>query len=246
MTTPFDAFGPGIVILTRTDLAVSTPINVGYSQELSVDFSGNIKELHGQSQYPLDAARGTVKVSGKLKAATLSGIAFNTVFFGNNFVTGGIKWNPSEVSVISGGAVTVVNASTFDQDLGVVDSVTGLPYIKVASAPAVGQYSASNVGVYTFNTSDTGKTVLITYTSTVTTGQKLVLANQLIGSSPIFQLDYYTTRNNKALVLRFNQCQASKIMMASKMEDFVMPEFDISMFANSAGNLGTIFFPEIS
>jgi hypothetical protein len=249
MTTPLDAFGPGVIIVTRTDIANSTPVNIGYAQEFSPEFSGNIKELFGQNQFPIDAARGTVKVTGKIKAAVLSGLAWNTAFFGSSFVTGGIKWNPLEaasVPAVSTYTVTVINAATFDADLGVVYALTNLPFVKVASAPAAGQYSVSGVGVYTFAAADASAAVLINYTSTVTTGQTLTIANSLLGSSPSFQLDYYTSRSNKAFVARYYQCQSAKISFAAKLEDFIMPEFEVHMFANSAGNLGKLYFPEVS
>ena len=248
MTTPLDAFGPGVLIVTRTDVANATPVNIGYAQEFQPEFSATIKELYGQNQFPLDAARGTVKVTGKIKAAVLSGIAWNNVFFGQTTTTGGIKWNYQEAAAIPATPyqVTVVNSATFDKDLGVTFAATGLPLVKVASAPATGQYSVSGAGVYTFAAADTTLGVLITYTSTVTTGQTIPLTNQLLGTSPTFQLDYYTTRNNKALVARFNQCQANKIAFAAKLEDFIMPEFDIAMFADSSGSVGKIVFPEVA
>lgn len=248
MTTPLDAFGPGVIVVTRTDVANSTPVNIGYSQEFSVDFAGNIKELYGQNQMPIDAARGTVKITGKIKAAVLSGVAWNNVFFGNSFTTGGIKWNPSEAGSIptTPFQITVINAANFDADLGVVSAVTGLPLTKVASAPITGQYSVSVAGVYTFAAADTGQAMLISYTSTVTTGQKLTLTNTLLGTAPIFQLDYYTTRNSKAFVARFYQCQAAKLTIAAKLEDFMMPEFEVHMFTNAANQIGVLYFPEVS
>lgn len=249
MTTPFDVFGPGIAIVTRTDVANSTPVNIGFAQGLSVDFSANIKELYGQNQYALDAARGQTKVSGKMTAAVVSGIAWNSVFFGESLTSGGIKWNPGEAGAVPGVStytVTAANAATFDQDLGVTYAATGLPLTKVASAPAAGQYSVA-AGVYTFAAADANAAVLLYYTSTLTgTGQTLTINNHLLGTSPTFRLDYYTSRSNKSLVLRLNQCQLSKLSIATKMEDFAMPEFDFTAFVNSAGQLGQITFPEVS
>lgn len=253
MTAPFDAFGPGVLIATRTDVTPSTPVNIGYSQEFTVDFAGNIKELYGQYQLPLDAARGMVKVTAKAKAAVLSGIAWNSVFFGNTFTAGTAQWNFQEAHTVTSGTMspsTVTNAATFDQDLGVVYGTTatapGLPLVKVASSPAAGQYTCTALGVYGFNASETNP-ILITYTSTVAgSGQTLTISNQLLGVSPTFQLDYYTVRNNSQLVARYFQCQSSKITLPAKLEDFIMPEFEMSLFANAAGQLGKLYFPQIS
>jgi hypothetical protein len=244
-----DAFGPGVCIVTRTDVANATPVNVGFAQSVNFEFNGNIKELFGQNQFPLDAARGTVKASAKVKAAVMSGLAWNGVFFGNSFTTGSVKWAFGETGTIptTPFQITVTNTATFDKDLGVINASTGLPYVKVASSPATGQYSVSGAGVYTFAAADTGKSVLINYTYTsASTGQTLTINNQLLGSSPIFQLDYYTIRNNLPFVARFNQCQSNKLSFASQLEDFIMPEFDISMFADATGTVGKLYFPEVS
>ena len=253
MTAPFDAFGPGVIVVTRTDVANSTPYNIGYAQEFSVDFAGNIKELYGQNQMPIDAARGTVKVTGKIKAAVLSGFAWNTVFFGNSFSTGTLTWNTNEKHTVTAGVLSpaaITNAATFEADLGVVydaaATTPGMPLTKVASAPAVGQYTVSGVGVYAFAAGETNP-VLINYTSAVAaSGQTLTISNNLLGTSPNFQLDYYTARSGSAFVVRYYQAQAAKITIAAKLEDFIMPEFEIHFFANAAGNLGKLYFPEKS
>jgi hypothetical protein len=250
MTTPFDAFGPGVLVVTRTDVANSTPVNVGYANTFNVQFQGSIKELYGQNQLPLDAARGTIKVTGKITAACLSGIAWNNCFFGDTFTSGGIQWNLNEAHSVPGTTpftVTATNGATFDQDLGVTYAVTGLPFTKVASVSAIGQYSVNtSTGVYTFYSGDASAAILLTYTSTVTGGQTLAINNQLLGYAPLFQLDYYTMRNNAALVARFYQCQLASLNLPAKLEDFMMPEMEVHMFANTAGQLGKLYFPQVS
>ena len=250
MPTPFDAFGPGAIMVTRTDVANSTPVNIGYANEFTADFAANVKQLYGQYQYPIDAARGTVKVTGKMKAAVLSGLAWNTVFFGNSFTTGSVSWSIDEAATIPGTPyqVTVAQAANFDTDLGVRFATSNLPLVKVASGPTTGQYSVNSAtGIYTFAAADTTKTLLINYAYKLpSTGQTLAITQQLLGASPVFQLDYYTIRNTKPLVLRFPQCQANKITLAAKLEDFIMPELDIEMFADSTGTLGKMYFPEVS
>lgn len=252
MTTPFDAFGPGIVIVTRTDVANSTPVNVGYAQGINFDFSGTTKDLTGQNQFPLDVARGAVKVTGKMNSAVLSGMAWNTVFFGEQFATGGIAWAPDEVGTIpSTGPYTsvVANGATYDQDLGVKFADSGLPLQKVATGatPATGQYAVSATGgTYTFAAADSGRPILRTYSYTTTTGQTLSINNHTLGYSPKFQLDYFTSRDGKALIARYYQCMGSKIALASKLEDFMMPEMDFSVLANSAQQVAKIYLPEVS
>ncbi len=67
------AFGPGVLIGTRTDIANATPINFGKAQEFQLDLQFNKKELYGQSQFPLTVARSLAKATGKAKMAQVSG-----------------------------------------------------------------------------------------------------------------------------------------------------------------------------
>jgi hypothetical protein len=252
MSVPAAIFGPGIVIVTRTDIANGTPINAGYAQEFSIDLSGNTKELFGQNQFPLVQARGTIKATGKLKNAVLSGIAMNNIFFGQSFAAGGFDWNVQEAGVVGTTTYQTVNHSTFDQDLGVTYAATGLPLQKVASSPAQGQYSQS-AGTYTFNAADSGASVLVTYTNTDTGSgvakQQLTVANKPIGFSPTFQLDYYTNLNQpgaEPYAIRIFAAIAAKLSMGFKLEDYMMPEFDFAFFANASGNVFEAVFPQVA
>lgn len=256
MATPLAAFGPGILIVTRTDLAIPVPINVGFAQELTLDFSGTVKQLFGQNQYPLVAARGTVKATGKWKAAVLSGIAWNNAFYGNVLsTTGTIQWNVGSTITTSTLAATnqVGSSLTFDADLGVTYSVSGLPLQRVTTGlEAAGKYSVGSTapGLYGFATADQGVAIKVTYTNTTSAvGQNLIVINQPIGFTPTFQLDYYTSLNQpaaKPFAVRLYACVGEKTTMASKLEDFIMPEFDFSIFADNQSRVIGYNFPEIS
>lgn len=244
------AFGPGILIATRTDISNPTPINVGYAQEFSPDMSGNTKMLYGQNQFPLAAARSTIKATGKFKSAVVSGLALNTLFFGQTLATGGQNMVVDEAATIPGTPyqVTVSGSATFVGDLGVRYASSGLPMIRVASGPTVGQYSVS-AGVYTFAAADTLLDVLINYSKTVLTGASMAITNTIIGLTPTFQLDYYTSfayPTQKAINLTLYSCIASKVTMPFKLEDFMIPEFDFDFFALPNGNVFKISFPDYS
>lgn len=257
MSTPLAAFGPGIAICRRTDIVNGVAVNVGFAQELSLELAGTVKELYGQKQYPIVAARGTIKATGKLKAATLSGLAWNNLFFGQGFTTGGLLWNIDESGVIptTPFTITVTNAATFDADLGVKYATTGLPLQRVtAGSEAVGKYSVTESGAskgkYVFSTSDAALTVLLTYTSTIAGGQQMIVTNQLIGSTPTFQLDYYTNLNQpttKPFIVRVYVCVGSKIIpLMGKLEDYTQPEVDFSFYANASDQVMNLVFPEVS
>lgn len=249
MPTPFAVFGPGSMYVTRTDIANSTPVNIGYANDLTLDLSFTTKDLYGQDQLPLQSARATTKLTGKAKAAVVSGLAMNTVFFGQTFTTGTEAFDFQEAGTIPGSGpytVQVTNHATFSKDLGVLYATTLLPLVKVASGPTVGQYSVS-AGVYTFAAADTGLNVLISYTNTVSaSGQTLSVTNQLIGTTPTFQMDYATSNLGQTLIVRAYACIGAKLAMAFKLEDFMMPEFDFSIYANASGKAFDIFFPQVS
>ena len=243
------SFGSGVLIGTRTDIANVTPINFGLVQEVTIDQSASLKEIYGQYQYPLAGARGTIKTTGKAKVARISGMAFANLYYGIAPASGQLATSFAEAGSVPASSpytVTVANSSTFASDEGVVYAATGLPLTKVASSPSAGQYSVA-AGVYTFNSADEGKAVLSTYSYTISSsGQKIAVANSLIGTTPTFQALFYTTFQGQAITLQLNNCVSSKLSFGTKLEDFVMPEFDFSCFADSSGNVMTWSFAEVS
>ena len=245
------SFGSGVLLGTRTDIANATPLNFGLVQEVTIDESATIKELTGQFQRPVAIARGTIKTHGKAKVARISGMAFASLYYGVLPTAGQVATSFAEAETVAATTpfiVTVANSATFVADAGVLYAMTGLPLTLVASAPAAGQYSVNtSTGVYTFNSADAGKAVLASYTYTVSgAGQKFTVANQLLGTTPTFQAIFYTTFQGQAISLRLNNCTSNKLSFHTKLEDFIMPEFDFSCFADAAGNVMTWSFAEVS
>jgi hypothetical protein len=243
------SFGSGVLLGTRTDIENATPINFGLVQEVTIDQTATLKEIHGQYQFPLAGARGTIKTTGKAKVARISGLAFANLYYGLTPAAGQVATSFAEAGMVAASTpyiVTVVNEATFVNDAGVLYATGGLPLTKVASSPGAGQYSVA-AGVYTFNSADAGKAVLVTYTYTIASaGQKFTVANQLIGTTPTFQAVFYTTFQGQAVNLQLNNCTSSKLSFGTKLEDFTLPEFDFSCFADSSGNVMTWSFTEAS
>lgn len=258
MATPFAAFGPGILIATRTDIANPTPVNVGYAQEFSLEAAGTIKQLYGQKQFPLVAARGTIKATGKFKSAVISGLAWNAMMYGETaFATGGFQWNVDSTFSVPAGSSYIITAGTstsFDADLGVKYSTSGLPLQRVSTGlEATGFYSIGVSGglpnVYTFAAGDANKALKITYTTLTASGQSLIVTNKMIGTTPTFQLDYYTSLNQptaKPFAVRVYGNVMEKHALGFKLEDFVIPEFDFSLFADVQDRVYDFVFPEVS
>src|SRR5258707_3742886 len=123
MSTPLAVFGPGILIASRTDITIPSPVNVGFVQEFSIDATGTIKELFGQNQWPLAVARGTIKGTGKFKSAVGLGLAWSAIFYGNGLsTTSQIAWNLCSTlppCTASTAAVEVRSSVNLDADLGI-------------------------------------------------------------------------------------------------------------------------------
>ena len=243
-------FGAGVLWGTPlTDAAGNpitnpTPVQFGTLQDVSIDLSFENKTLHGQNQFPVAVGRGKGKVSGKAKFAQLNGSLINSLFFGQTLNTGII----GDVYDTTGATIpttpfaitpTVPSSGTWSRDLGVRDA-DGLPMTRVASSPATGQYSVS-AGVYTFAAADTGLTVFINYqyTATSTTARKSTVQNVLMGYAPSFRVDLSTPFQGKIATWTLPNAISTKMTIATKLDDFMLPEFDFEGFADSAGNVLT-------
>lgn len=241
------AFGSGVLMGVRTADATGaavtngTGINFGLVQEVTLDTAFNTKKLYGQYQFPVAVARGTATLTGKAKVAKISAIALATLFFGYQPSPGQLNTSVGEAATIPGSPyqVTVSNAANFVDDYGVIYAATGVPFVRVTSSPAQGEYSVNtSTGVYTFNASDTATDVLFTYTYTVSgTGFQWEVNNQLLGATPSFQAQFYTTFQGNPMNVKMYSCVSSKLSMPTKLEDFTIPEFDFDIFANAAGNV---------
>jgi hypothetical protein len=218
-----------------------TPVQLGVMQDISIDISFDLKELYGQSQFPVAVGRGKGKMTGKAKVAQVNGAALNSLLFGQTTTAGltadyydvtgaAIPTTPYQITIIP------PNSGTFAYDLGVRDA-NGVPMTRVASAPATGQYSIAGA-VYTFAAPDTTKTVFISYqyTAASTTSLKSTVRNLVMGQAPVFKGDLYVPYAGKSMILTIPNCVASKWTLATKQDDFAIPEFDFSGFADAAGN----------
>ncbi len=243
-------FGSGALWGTAA-AANPTPSQFGALQSVSIDFSANVKELFGSFQFPLTVARGTVKVTGKAQMGQLQGRVMNDLFFNGGSAAGQVNTMNDEVGTIGATPfqVTVANSATWTTDLGVTFQATGVRLTRVASSPATGQYSVA-AGVYTFASADTTKSVLIDYIYTIpTSGQLITVTNQLLGTAPVFKPVMSMNYQNPAgaaqqMCLSMNAATSSKLSLATKLEDFIMPELDFSCFVDASNTLCTLSLAE--
>lgn len=241
----------GIPLTDAAGAAITTPTPVlfGALQDVSVDFNFDVKELHGQYQFPLDVARGKGKIGGKSAFAQLNGAMVNSLFFGQTLNTGitGVKFDTAGSAIPATPfqiTVTPPDSGVFLEDLGVRNS-NGLAMTRVASAPAEGQYSVAS-GVYTFAAADTGKTVYISYsyTATVAGSKKISVQNQILGNVPTFKATFSMPYKGKQATIILPACTSTKLGFATKLDDYLMPNFEFSAYADATGKVVDMAFNE--
>ena len=237
-------FGSGSIWCTQlTDInaniiALPSPFLIGTMQDASVDFSSDIKPLHGQNKFAIAMGQGKTKISGKMKMARLDGAMFQSLIAGQAITTAtaGIYYDTTGSTVATTVTPTVPSGGTWVRNLTVRDG-TGLAYIQVASAPITGQYSVT-AGVYTFAAADVGKNVFIdfAYTATSTVNKTVLVKNTPMGLAPTFRVDFLNPKAGSTLTLF--AALISKFNFATKLDDWAIHEIDFEAFTDQlTGNV---------
>ena len=248
-------FGPGVITVTPNNVVNPTPVNVGLAQSISYDESSTNKPLYGQNRRAIAMGAGTIKASGKIVAARFSAVALGAMLFGVFPTVGQTTTAVAEaktIPAVTTFTLTVTNAvGVSDEGVMYASGVNaGVAFKRVASAPTIGQYSmVEATGVYTFAAADASAPVWITYNYTVAAASySLAINNPLLGPTVTFGLNIavYDPTNNKIGTWQINNAVISKFALATKLEDFAMPEYDYDAYANAAGAFGQWNFPDLA
>lgn len=210
-------------------------------QDANVDFSFTVKELLGNLEFPEDLASASKKVTGKVVTGRIDLGLLNQLVFADDFTEGHSAIATDESHVIAASPaddVSVVNASSFVQDLGVFyanqfNENNPIQLTPVSDSPAQGEYTVS-AGVYSFNGADAGQEVMISYEYTEATGHNLIVNNKIMGySRPVFQL-YLSQPYQGTNDLILYYCRATSLKIPEKREDYTILEIDFMTAANAA------------
>jgi hypothetical protein len=232
-------FGSGVFFVTRGDIPNGTPYQLAALQDITISFTGELRDLWSQGQFPIAVARGKTKIEGKGKYALISTPVFNSLFFGQTVQTGQTLTAFSESWNIAA-TITVSHASTFSFDLGVFAPLTGQRFT-LGTTLAAGVYTVNQTtGVYNFFSTDipVSPSVLpiqISYEYTAAGGFTLNGGNPFMGTTPIFRGDFYQPFGNFALNLTLYQCVATSISMPTVVDNFVINDFAFGAFAGPDG-----------
>jgi hypothetical protein len=231
--------------LIGTPVGVSgpvTPQRFGILQDVSLDFSADLKELYGQNRYAIALAPGKTKIEIKAKFAAIAGNLFNQLYFGATAAATETLFANQEAQTIPGsGAYTVAgsNAAHFLSDQGVSYASTGLPFTNVGTVTSAGQYISNN-GTYTFNAGDASAPIYLSYTYSSTGGVQVPIANIAMGVGPSFKIVLSQSFDGRQITYIFNQCQCSKLSFPTKQDDFTISELDFMVAADASGNIGSL------
>jgi hypothetical protein len=238
--TPYIQFGSGLLYVNPIGgnlASPAVPLRPLTLQDMSVDIGVDVKELRGQNQFPDDVADSDKKGTGKFSFGRVDIGLFNQMFFADTQAAGGTVMAPLEDSTIPATStyiITVVHSSTFVTDYG-VSFASGAALQRVASGPTAGQYSVAS-GVYTFAAADASTEVFISYSYTVpSAGSTLTVNNHIQGYGPIVELVFvhnYQTVSGVPSGIKLFAARVTKLNLAMKRTDYVMPECEFSFFAN--------------
>ena len=233
-------FGVGFL----TMLVGSQPIPIGVLKDVTIDESYTMKSLIGQSQFPLDIARGEGKLTGKATFASVNTLLMAQFMSGATTAAGNVAGVYLEgPAAPSSNTITAVHGATCKTDLGAWDTTSQKWLTWVASGPVTGQYSVNvATGVYTFAAADSAHLMALCYSYTIAaTGTTLSLANQLMGTNTYFQLALFENYSNSPIGgtsgLMLPNVVISKMSRAYKNSDFTGVTIDFEACANLAGQI---------
>jgi hypothetical protein len=236
-------FGTGYLFVNPiggNQAANPTPICVGTLQDINIDIDQKLKELFGSSAGADDVAPGNVSVTGKFTFGRFDPNLFAQAFCGIAPTTGvtQVQSESHSVPAVTPFTVQVANSATFKTDLGVTYESTGASLTKVTSVSAAGTYSVA-AGTYTFDTADEGANVVISYSSTNTSGSTVTVTRQFKGYAPAFEIYAENPYPNGTAGngIHIFSAKSGKLTLPLKQEDFTKAEIDFTAFYNNAGQL---------
>jgi hypothetical protein len=242
------SFTTGTLITKRTDVPGGPPALLGVLSEVTLEFNREVLRNLGQSGTAVLAASAEFQITGSAKFARFQATQFNTLFLGTQTLTlpnSMLDLTSGEDATIpaSPSDVTVAHASTFGEDFGVFNSVTGVQFTPTTGVPSPGQYAVA-AGVYVFDSADAGTKVTIYYQYQVATGTQIGLYNQVMGPLPTFELILKGALSSKELIVKLNRCVSNKLTFPFINQKYAVPEFEFEAISDDVNQIGTISLTE--
>jgi hypothetical protein len=164
-------YGTSKIFMLQNGVAVPQPVQVGTTQEFSIDLDWGNKPLQGRDDAAAAIARGALKVSGKVKAAKFKMQDVNNLITGQTLNTGSTLVADNEGTptgtVIPAPVTLVTSAATA--------SGTTLTFVSTTGAVVGQSVTGTNIAAGTTVASLTGTTVTLSQavTGTVASGASI-------------------------------------------------------------------------
>lgn len=226
-----------------------TSYEFGTLQNVSFDWKFDLKQLRGRKQMPVHLARGQASLEGKAEYADIKGGALNLILNGTQSSGMLIVAEPITTNIPATTPFTVTftapNSGVLKSLLVVYDvsGNTKVPLTMVAGTPETGEYSYTN-GTITFAEEDAGLKIQYQFDYTVTTGKTIAITNNIMGTAPSFELEFYANLDNTPIVFAFNKVITSALGMSFKNEDYLIPNVSFQCYADAADIVGYVYVPE--
>lgn len=247
---PSTNFGVGFLTLVPNAGTYPAPVQVGVLQNVSIDISAEEILLYGANSFAVDVAHGKKTIKGKAQSAvigsgTIAAVLGTTLADGaTSSITGaskvGIAGETFTVPTIPF-TVTVAQGATYYEDLGVVNTTTGLAMIPAAAA-ADGAYTVSAAGVYVFHSAQAGAVVQINYSYTrAAAGKTVTIVNKPMGAPAEYICTLYDAFRAKYFGWKLWSVSIPKLSFGLKNDGFTMADLEFSARANSSGAVINMF-----
>nr|DAP68881.1 MAG TPA: hypothetical protein [Caudoviricetes sp.] len=217
--------------------AGGSPLRIATMQETSFDFKGDAKKLMGENQFSVDSAVGAIDITAKAKTGQLDPEATNELFFGKTITSGAMVLEDGELGTVLAGKYTVTAGEDIEENLGVRDAITGRNLKQVKAVPAAGEYRVDlATGEYSFHVSQDDKKVIIDYMRADITGKKIVMTNELAGTTTSFRGIFAKKyRDGRKLTMICPKCTCDSTQFSFKQNDYTMPDFSFALSTDERG-----------
>lgn len=91
---------------------------------------------------------------------------------------------------------------------------------------------------------DEGKAIQYQFDYTSSKGKTIEVKNSLMGTAPVFRVEFYSALDGIPLVVELPRVTSEKLTLDFKNEDFVIPDFSFSAFADSSDVVAHIYLDE--
>lgn len=245
---PGSAWGVVNTFIDGTTPAIVQPVKFDVMQSFDLALDTTVKRLMGSDIFPRAIGISEGKVTCKIKVAKFGAQIWQLRLGEPAGVTTGQSLMADDeahtVPATTPFTVTIAppGSGVWAKDWGVRYADTDAPLTAVASVTATGQYSVS-AGVYTFDTADSSRSVVISYEYTVTTGNTLTMLSHPQGQVALTSIRYQGYYGGRLVGVLIPNAVGSTLSIPSKQGDFAVPELDFEAFADSTGKVAILYLP---